>query len=83
MAWGLALAPRCTPLSQTPSWAGSGLAGGCSLPANFILWAQGHPDPLPRWEAFLGEGRGQRRERLKDVSEPPEGRAWAPPLREE
>lgn len=53
------------------------------MPANLILWAQGHPDQLPQWEAFLGEGRGQRRERLRDVSEPPEGRAWAPPLREE
>ena len=32
-------------------------------------------------EAFLGERREQRRERLRDVSELPEGWAWAPPLR--
>ena len=53
------------------------------MPANLRLWAQGHPDLLPRWEAFLGEGRGRRRERLRDVSEPPEGWAWALHLREE
>ena len=33
------------------------LAGGCSVPVNLRLWAQGHPDSLPWWEAFLGEGR--------------------------